>query len=119
MAETTGPYALVCPYCRQPVDAVERDDRYQVEDSVLATLSARELEVVELLGEGLGNREISARLTIAERTVKKHVSTILTKLSVSSRLQAGLFAASFSRRRHLFMRCSPSNPPDEECTKVH
>jgi len=53
-------------------------------------LSEREREVFDLLGAGLSNREISKSLKIAEATVRAHVTRILTKLGVRSRLQAGL-----------------------------
>jgi DNA-binding NarL/FixJ family response regulator len=56
-------------------------------------LSARELDVAVLLGDGQSNRDISQRLGISEPTVKKHVGQILRKLSVQDRLQAGLFVA--------------------------
>ncbi len=51
-------------------------------------LTDRELEVLELLAEGIGNREIGARLGISEHTVKFHISSILGKLSASNRTEA-------------------------------
>jgi DNA-binding NarL/FixJ family response regulator len=51
-------------------------------------LSPRELEVLELIGGGLSNKEIGARLGIAEATVKWHVNIILSRLNVSDRTQA-------------------------------
>jgi DNA-binding NarL/FixJ family response regulator len=51
-------------------------------------LSARELEVLELIGGGLSNKEIGARLGITEATVKWHVNIILSRLNVSDRTQA-------------------------------
>jgi DNA-binding NarL/FixJ family response regulator len=52
-----------------------------------APLSRREVEVARLIAEGLGNREIGARLFIAERTVTTHVGNILNKLGFDSRVQ--------------------------------
>jgi len=49
--------------------------------------------VLELLGEGLTNAEIAARLVISEKTVGHHVSAILTKLGVRSRYDAAKRAA--------------------------
>ncbi len=51
-------------------------------------LSARELEVLAMMAEGFGNKEIAARLTISEHTVKFHVSSILGKLSATTRGEA-------------------------------
>ncbi|MET4059135.1 DNA-binding NarL/FixJ family response regulator [Arthrobacter sp. UYP6] len=53
-------------------------------------LTAREEAVLACLGEGLSNQQISRRLGIAETTVKTHVSRVLAKLGVSSRVQAAL-----------------------------
>ena len=50
-------------------------------------LTAREGEVVDLLGEGLSNKEIAARLNIAIHTVKSHVHNVLEKLALRSRLE--------------------------------
>lgn len=57
------------------------------------TLTRREVEVLELLGQGKRNRDIAAALFIAERTVKNHVSAILDKLHVNDRTEAALIAA--------------------------
>jgi DNA-binding NarL/FixJ family response regulator len=58
----------------------------------LGVLTAREREVLRLLGQGLSNREIARTLDLAERTVKTHVSNLLAKLAVESRTQAALLA---------------------------
>ena len=55
-------------------------------------LTPREAEVFTLLGEGLSNRAIAHRLALSERTVKIHVSRVLSKLGVQSRTQAALRA---------------------------
>jgi len=55
-------------------------------------LTARELDVLRLVGAGKANKEIAAELSIAERTVRTHVSNILRKLRLSSRTQAALWA---------------------------
>lgn len=56
------------------------------------TLTERETEVLRLLAEGKANKEIAQALTIGEKTVKTHVSSILGKLNVTSRTQAALYA---------------------------
>jgi NarL family two-component system response regulator LiaR len=58
-----------------------------------AELTERETEVLRLLARGLSNKEIAQALVIGEKTVKTHVSNILSKLNVSSRTQAALYAA--------------------------
>ncbi len=66
-----------------------------VENSVTddAGLTPRELEVLELIGEGLTNQQISERLVIEVGTVKNHVHSILEKLNVGSRGEAAAYLA--------------------------
>ena len=54
----------------------------------LQALTSREIEVLEMLALGLGNKAIAHRLTISEHTVKFHISSIFTKLNASSRTEA-------------------------------
>jgi DNA-binding NarL/FixJ family response regulator len=56
-------------------------------------LSKREVEVARLIAEGLGNKEIGARLFISERTVATHVGNILNKLGFDSRVQVASWIA--------------------------
>jgi DNA-binding NarL/FixJ family response regulator len=59
----------------------------------LAGLTEQQLRILRLLAEGLTNREIGARLYLAEKTVKNHVTRILAKLGVQRRTQAALLAS--------------------------
>lgn len=59
-----------------------------VEDIVEEALTAREVEVLELLAEGLPNKSIAARLGITEHTVKFHVSSLFAKLGAANRTDA-------------------------------
>jgi DNA-binding NarL/FixJ family response regulator len=55
-------------------------------------LTERETEVLKLVAKGLSNRSIAHRLVVSEKTVKTHVSSVLSKLRLPSRTQAALFA---------------------------
>jgi DNA-binding NarL/FixJ family response regulator len=61
-------------------------------DPELDALSAQEQRILELIGEGLTNREIAERMYLAEKTVKNYVSSMLAKLGLTSRTQAAIFA---------------------------
>jgi two-component system, NarL family, response regulator DevR len=67
------------------------------EDPRLARLTPTEERILEMIAEGLTNREIGERVHLAEKTVKNYVSTILAKLEVHRRAEA---AAYFAERRH-------------------
>jgi NarL family two-component system response regulator LiaR len=60
--------------------------------AVLESLSERELQVLRQIAHGRSNKEISAVLGIAEKTVKTHVSNILDKLHLADRTQAAIYA---------------------------
>lgn len=55
-------------------------------------LTKREIEVLQLIAEGLSNREIADKLSISEKTVKNHASSIFQKIEVSDRTQAAVYA---------------------------
>ncbi|MDT7763593.1 MAG: hypothetical protein QOC63_3013, partial [Mycobacterium sp.] len=52
-----------------------------------ASLTRAELEVVKLVSEGLGNKEVAARLFVSPRTVQAHLTHVYTKLGLTSRVQ--------------------------------
>ena len=55
-------------------------------DPLEISLSAREIEIIELVAEGLTNQEIADRLTISKRTVDNHVSNVFTKTGSKNRV---------------------------------
>src|SRR5690348_13791626 len=75
---------------------LDRLRRGPEEDPALAPLTAQERRLLELIGEGMTNRQIAEAMFLAEKTVKNYVSAMLAKLGLERRTQAAVFAA-----RHL------------------
>jgi two-component system, NarL family, response regulator DevR len=63
----------------------------------VSTPTAREREILDLITDGLSNREIGERLFLAEKTVKNYVSGLLAKLNMQRRTQAAVFGAKLAR----------------------
>lgn len=80
--------------------ARERLRRQIAEDIRLESLSHQEQRILELLSEGLSNREIAAEMFLAEKTVKNYVSNLLAKLGFQRRTEAALFAQRQHDRQH-------------------
>jgi two-component system, NarL family, response regulator DevR len=70
------------------------------EDPRLARLTPTEARILEMIAEGLTNKQIGEKIHLAEKTVKNYVSTILTKLQVSRRAEAAAYLASRRRDDH-------------------
>lgn len=83
--------SLLDPQATQSV--LERLRRGSAEDERLAGLSDQEKRILELIGEGLTNRQIGEQMHLAEKTVKNYVSSLLSKLGMERRTQAAAFAA--------------------------
>jgi DNA-binding NarL/FixJ family response regulator len=66
--------------------------RSRRDEPPVESLTAREVEVLQLVAKGAANKEIAAELSITERTARTHVSNILGKLGLASRTQAALWA---------------------------
>jgi two-component system response regulator DevR len=66
-------------------------------DPSLQQLTSQEQRILELIGEGMTNRQIASALFLAEKTVKNYVSSLLAKLGLSSRTQAAIFATKHPR----------------------
>jgi DNA-binding NarL/FixJ family response regulator len=83
LADQGAPGVILRATIPQPIASALRFSR---------ALSARERTVFQFLGAGYDNRSIARELGVSERTVKRHVTVILAKLRLESRLQAGLAA---------------------------
>jgi two-component system, NarL family, response regulator DevR len=71
------------------------------EDELVGSLTAQERKLLDLLAEGLTNRQIAERMYLAEKTVKNYVSNLLAKLGMGRRTEAAVYAARLAeRRRH-------------------
>jgi len=61
-------------------------------DKELEALTAQEQKILELIGQGMTNRQVAEEMFLAEKTVKNYVSSMLAKLGLTSRTQAAIFA---------------------------
>jgi len=77
---------------------MERLRNGAVEDPRLAGLSGQERRILELLADGKTNRQIAAEMFLAEKTVKNYVSNLLTKMGMSRRTEAAVYAARQAER---------------------
>ncbi|HWL37996.1 MAG TPA: response regulator transcription factor [Frankiaceae bacterium] len=69
------------------------------EDPRLADLTGQERKILELIAEGLTNRQIGERMFLAEKTVKNYVSSLLSKLGLERRTQAAVYGAGLLERK--------------------
>lgn len=84
------------------IDQIRRGNVVSEEDRLAQQLTEREQRILELIADGMTNREIGEQLYLSEKTVKHHVSDILGKLGLSRRVEAAAFA----------IRRASSRPPD-------
>jgi two-component system, NarL family, response regulator DevR len=73
--------------------------RHKDEPDELSALTDQERTILDLIAEGLTNRQIGERMFLAEKTVKNYVSNVLSKLGMSRRTEAAVYAAKLSERR--------------------
>jgi DNA-binding NarL/FixJ family response regulator len=95
--EQVLPPALTRSLFEQIAQRSTRKSKAHVLESV--RLTSREREIVDLLGEGLSNKEIAQRLSVAVHTVKSHVHHVLEKLALRSRLEVVAFTNAAERGR--------------------
>jgi DNA-binding NarL/FixJ family response regulator len=77
--------------------AADRLRTAPAEDPRFGSLGLRERQILALIADGLTNRQIGERLSLAEKTVKNYVSTLLSKLGMSHRTQAAVFEVERTR----------------------
>jgi len=73
--------------------------RHRPEDDELAGLTDQERKILDLIAEGLTNRQIGEQMFLAEKTVKNYVSNLLSKMGMSRRTEAAVYAARLDERR--------------------
>jgi DNA-binding NarL/FixJ family response regulator len=78
---------------------LERLRNPQPEDDPLHDLTGQERKILELISEGLTNRQIAEQMYLAEKTVKNYVSHLLAKLGMARRSEAAAYAARLAERR--------------------
>jgi two-component system response regulator DevR len=81
------------------IEQIRRGNVVSEEDRVAAQLTERELKILDLIADGMTNREIGETLFLSEKTVKHHVSDILSKLGISRRVEAAAFAIRRAAKR--------------------
>lgn len=82
------------------IDQIRRGQVLSEEDRMAGELSEREQHILALIADGMTNREIGAELYLSEKTVKHHVSDILSKLGLTRRVEAATFAIRREARRY-------------------
>jgi two-component system response regulator DevR len=80
-------------------DIFDRLRKTQQTEARLSSLSAQERRVLDLIAQGRSNRQIAEEIFLAEKTVKNYVSSLLSKLGMQRRTEAGVYAAILAERR--------------------
>jgi DNA-binding NarL/FixJ family response regulator len=89
-------YSMLDPAVTRQV--IERLRHQPDGDPALAPLTFQEKRILELIGQGMTNRQIGEAMRLAEKTVKNYVSSLLAKLGLERRTQAAVFAATHGVR---------------------
>jgi two-component system, NarL family, response regulator DevR len=92
--------SLLDPDVTQRVLERLRKAKFDEKDPKLARLSPQEERILDMIGEGLTNREIAERIHLSDKTVKNYVSTILQKLEVARRAEAASYVARVKAEHH-------------------
>lgn len=93
--------SLIDPALTQKVFARVREASRKAEDEAFASLNDQELKILSLLAKGKTNKEIAADVYLSEKTVRNYVSSILSKLHLSTRSEAAAYAVTHRVQDHL------------------
>lgn len=93
--------SLVDPALMQKVFARVREASRKAEDEAFADLSDQELKILSLVAKGKTNKEIADAVFLSEKTVRNYVSSILSKLNLSTRSEAAAYAVAHRVQDHL------------------
>jgi DNA-binding NarL/FixJ family response regulator len=93
--------ALLDPVVTQRLINRVRDSETELQATAFKDLSAREMEVLAQVAQGKSNGEIAQELSLSEKTVRNHVSAILSKLQLSNRIEAATYAVRNDIERHM------------------
>lgn len=83
----------IAPYLLDEFNKLAGEQPSDDQSQIVEQLTAREQEILKFMAQGLDNKTIAGTIYVGESTVKKHVSSILLKLQVENRIQAGVIAA--------------------------
>lgn len=93
--------SLVDPSLMQKIFARVREASRKAEDEAFAALSDQELKILALVAKGKTNKEIAEAVYLSEKTVRNYVSSILSKLNLSTRAEAAAYAVTHHIQDHL------------------
>jgi DNA-binding NarL/FixJ family response regulator len=93
--------ALLDPAVTQKVFKRMREDSLKAEEEAFGDLTEQELKVLALVAQGKRNKEIAADVYLSEKTVRNYVSSILSKLSLSTRSEAAAYAVRHHINKYL------------------
>ncbi len=93
--------SMLDPALTQKVFQRVRESARRAEDEYFAALTEQEINILSLITEGLTNREIAERVFLSEKTVRNYVSSILSKLDLSSRAEAAAYAVRHHIQEHI------------------
>ena len=91
-------HSLLDPVLRER--AAKRIRSGPEEDERLSHLTPQERRILDLLADGMTNRQIADEMFLAEKTVKNYVSNLLAKMGISRRTEAAVYAARMAERQH-------------------